>query len=69
MPLEVEATYENGLLKLDQPLPLAENQRVKVTIHTTVSRAKRCYGMMGWKGDPEVLRHIALDPDLGIEES
>jgi hypothetical protein len=27
MSLEVEATYENGVLKLDQPLPFAEQER------------------------------------------
>jgi predicted DNA-binding antitoxin AbrB/MazE fold protein len=32
MSLEVEATYENGLFKLDWPLPLQEHQRVRLTV-------------------------------------
>ena len=30
--LHVEATYENGVLKPDQELPLAHGQRVKLTV-------------------------------------
>jgi len=69
MALEVEATYENGVLKPDQPLPLAERQRVTVTIREPGGRAKASYGRIGWKGDPEVVRRIALDPEFGVEES
>ena len=29
---EIEAVYQNGTLRPVQPLPLAENQRVKLTI-------------------------------------
>lgn len=32
MPFELEATYENGVLKLDRPLPLVEHQRVKIVV-------------------------------------
>ncbi len=32
MSFELEAIYENGTLKLDRPLPLAEHQRVKVVV-------------------------------------
>ena len=59
MPLEVTATYENGVLKLDNPLPLEEHQRVKLTIHGEISHAERSYGLLGWTGDPEILRKIA----------
>jgi predicted DNA-binding antitoxin AbrB/MazE fold protein len=69
MNLEVEATYENGILKLDQPLPLTEKQRVRVSIQAKTSRVKQSYGLMGWTGDPKVIEQIALDPELGIEES
>ncbi len=67
--IEVEATYENGILKLDHPLPLGEQQRVRVTIQEKVSRARQSYGLMGWNGDPAVLRRIAEDPEFGVEES
>jgi predicted DNA-binding antitoxin AbrB/MazE fold protein len=32
MSLEVEATYEGGVLKLDMPLPLEDHERVTVTV-------------------------------------
>lgn len=66
MSLEVEATYEDGVLKLDKPLPLQENQRVKVTVHEA---AKLTYGLIGWTGDPEVVRRVALDPEFNILET
>jgi len=28
----VEATYENGVLRLDQPLPLKDREKVRVTV-------------------------------------
>jgi len=28
----VDATYENGVLKLDRPLPLTEREKVRVTV-------------------------------------
>ena len=30
----VEATYENGVLKLEQPLPLKHRERVRVTVES-----------------------------------
>jgi len=69
MSIEAEVTYEKGVLKPDQPLPLDERQRVKITIHEGASRARENYGLIGWKGDPEVVRKIALDPEFGVQES
>ncbi len=69
MPIEVEATYEGGVLKLDHPLPLVEQQRVKVVVHPKASVAESSYGLIGWTGDPEMLRAIAEDPEHGIHES
>ncbi len=40
MPMEAEATYENGVLKLDKPLPLREHERVIVTIQPLVGRIR-----------------------------
>ena len=68
-PIEVTATYENGVLKLDNPIPLEEHQRVKVTVHEEISRVERSYGLLGWTGDPEILRRIAEDDEFGVEES
>jgi len=38
MLLETEAVYENGMLKLDNPLPLDEHERVTVRIQSRISR-------------------------------
>jgi len=69
MTIEITATYENGVLRLDQPLPLDEKQRVRVTVETEKSRAEQSYGLLGWTGDPKLVEQAALDPDLGILES
>jgi len=31
--VESDATYENGVLKPDRPLPLGDKQRVRITVH------------------------------------
>jgi len=67
-PLVVEATYENGVLKLDKPLPLKEHERVSVTVHTAVSRVRATAGLIPCS-DPELIERVALDPEFGIEES
>jgi len=69
MSIETEAVYENGTLKLDHPLPLKEHQRVKVVIETTTTVARRNYGIIGWTGDLEVVRDLAMQPEQGILES
>lgn len=69
MSITVEAIYENGVLKPAQPLPLREHERVKVTVHSSVSIARQTAGMIPWTGDPDLLERIACDPEFGILES
>ena len=69
MALEVEATYENGVIKLDEPLPFKEKERIVVTVKAKISRVDETYGLIGWTGDPEILRKIAEDDDFGVLES
>ena len=69
MSFVVDAVYEHGTLKLDRPLPLQENQRVKVTVQQQGTAAELTYGLIGWTGDPETVRRIALDPECGILEA
>jgi len=69
MLLDVEATYEDGVLKPDRPLPLAEHQRLVVRILSRPSVAEQSYGLIGWTGDPEVVRRIAEDDESGVLES
>jgi predicted DNA-binding antitoxin AbrB/MazE fold protein len=69
MTLTLEATYENGTLKLAQPLPLKEHETVRVTVHLGISRARQTAGLLRWTGDPEVLRRVAEDDEFSILES
>ena len=72
MAITVEATYENGALTPIQPLPLiTEGSRVWLTIHIAAEedRAKKSYGLIGWTGDAETVRRVALDPEFDILES
>ena len=78
--ITVEATYENGVLKPAQPLPLKEHEKVQITVQPAseiapvdLEEAKRIvgrsYGIIGWTGDPEIVRRIALDPEFDPQES
>jgi len=62
MSITIEATYEDGVLKPAQPLPLKDHEKVQVTIHTAVSRVRATAGLIGWTGDSAVVEHAALDP-------
>lgn len=75
MTLSIEAIYENGVLKPVTPLPLRENERVRVSIHTAadvqnaLDAVQRSCGLIRWTGDWETLRSIAEDDEFGILES
>ena len=56
--LEIEAVYEDGVLKPSQKLPLQEGQKVTITIQPTASAAKRFSGSLPWTRDPEELRRF-----------
>jgi predicted DNA-binding antitoxin AbrB/MazE fold protein len=63
MNVEVEATYENGVLRLDQPLPLPDQQRVRVTVHLPAGRARQSAGLVPWDGSVEDLECLAESPE------
>ena len=75
MTITIEAIYENGVLKPAQPLPLQENQRVRVSVHTPVdvpnalAAVQRSYGLIRWTGDVDTLRRVAEDDEFGLLES
>lgn len=72
MPLQLDATFEDGVLKFDKVPPLKEPERVTVSIQPKTSRAYQSYGMIGWTGDPQVLREIAESDESdesGVQES
>ena len=68
MGLEIEATYENGVLKPDKPLPLDEHARVLVNIKSHTSNAgqrgsiRKSAGLIAWQGNPDALAYL-LGPD------
>lgn len=69
MSIEIEATYENGTLKLDGPLPFKDHERIVVSVKSKTSRVEATYGLIGWTGDVEALRKIAEDVKFGSLES
>jgi predicted DNA-binding antitoxin AbrB/MazE fold protein len=64
MAITVEAIYENGTLKLSQPLPLKEHDKVRVTVETPSNWVDATAGILGWTGSSEELQYFALDPNL-----
>ncbi len=72
MALTIEATYENGVLKPVQSLPeIQEGKRVWLTLHIDAEEdpVRKAYGLIGWTGDAETVRRVALDPEFDILES
>jgi len=69
MGLEIEATYENGTLKLPRQLPLEDGAQITITIHAPKQGVKKGYGLLPWQGTHEELERFALDPEFGPEES
>jgi predicted DNA-binding antitoxin AbrB/MazE fold protein len=63
MTLTVNATYENGTLKLDRPLPLKEHEKVTVTVEPGLSLAQQTAGMIGWVGNVETLERILKEAE------
>ena len=61
MTIDVEALYENGMLKPVRPRPLKENEWVLVTVHSRKTLAEQTAGMMGWKGDAETLERLLAE--------
>ena len=69
MSLQLIATYEDGVLKFDEPPPLKDHERVTVTIEPRTTRARESYGLIGWTGDTAVLREMAENDESGVQES
>jgi predicted DNA-binding antitoxin AbrB/MazE fold protein len=65
MGLDIQAVYENGVLKLAHPLPLAEGTTVRITVHPPGNPVKRFVGLVPWQGDREEFDRWLNDPDEG----
>jgi predicted DNA-binding antitoxin AbrB/MazE fold protein len=61
MAMTIDATYENGVLHPDQPLPFNEKQRIRLTIHEPIVAAKSGYGLIQWTGSVEDLDYLIDD--------
>ncbi|NDJ23670.1 DUF104 domain-containing protein [Nostoc sp. B(2019)] len=55
MTITIEAVYEQGVLRLSQPIPLAEGTHVEVTVIATEAKPKN-------KTPKEILAEIAAMP-------
>jgi predicted DNA-binding antitoxin AbrB/MazE fold protein len=64
MAITIDAVYENGVLKPNQPLPLQEHAVVRVTIQPATNWVQQTYGLCGWKGSAEEAERFATDPEL-----
>lgn len=60
-PLVIDAIYENGILKPLQPLPLAENEQVRLTIESPINLVHATAGLIQC-ADAKLIERIALDP-------
>jgi predicted DNA-binding antitoxin AbrB/MazE fold protein len=67
--LEIEAIYEHGTLKLPRELPLVDGATVRITIHPPGRPGIVKHISFPWAGSREELEHLAMDPQLGLEES
>ncbi len=68
MSLEIEATYEDGVLKPDQPLPLKDHERIFITIRPFASRVEESYGSVRWTGDVAALEFLARSSENDVWE-
>lgn len=46
MSIIADAVYEDGMLKLQRPLPFAERQQVRVTVESRIQSSDRLH--LGW---------------------
>lgn len=63
MTITVDATYENGALKLEHPLPLKEHERVRVMVQSALSLAQQTAGLIGWIGNAESFERISAESE------
>jgi predicted DNA-binding antitoxin AbrB/MazE fold protein len=63
MAIEIEAIYENGVLKPAQPLPLQEQERVRISIRPCGIRSTKSYGLVQWTGSVQDLDYLIQDDE------
>lgn len=65
MAITVEAVYEDGVLKPKEPLPLADRETVRVTVHTGRPGGDWLAGVIPCT-DPQLVEWAATDADLSF---
>ena len=69
MTIAVDAVYEgNGVLKLDKPVELKENEKVRLVIETTGEAATGDDDPTGWKAADELIGFIKDGPKGPVGE-
>jgi predicted DNA-binding antitoxin AbrB/MazE fold protein len=63
MPIVVDATYEDGVLKPQTPLPLKEHERVRATLEVYRADQPRWRPLIEF-ADAELIDQAALDSEL-----
>ena len=69
MPISIEAVFQNGVLRPLEPLPLADNARVRITVDSDKTWADATAGMVPRPSDVSVLEEIAMGADFELGES
>jgi predicted DNA-binding antitoxin AbrB/MazE fold protein len=64
MPINVTATYENGVLRPTEPLPLPERAQVRLTIVPAENWVQETAGLFGFQGSAAEAEFFAADPEL-----
>ncbi len=67
MTIIVEAVYEDGVLKLEGPLPICERERVQVVVRRTASASDQTRGMIGWLGSASEFDGLFKESELDLE--
>ena len=62
MALEIQAVYEDGVLKPTNPLPFVEHERLTIIVRKAESRARDSVGIVPWSGDDEAFEYL-LGPE------
>ena len=67
MPLTFEAIYEDGVLKPVRPLPLKEQEKVRIIVLPESSLAEQTHGLIGWKGDAATFERVLAEAEEAEE--
>jgi predicted DNA-binding antitoxin AbrB/MazE fold protein len=58
MAIEVDATYEDGVLRPDKPLPLRDHERVSLSVRPPVSGIRQTAGLIGFQGTADAFDYL-----------